>query len=72
MYRDFVKTEDLWIAIPDLGSPALSLLMFNYLSYYTISIILLFRWKNQTKSLREKKQALLLVISMTASIILFN
>ena len=72
VYRDFIKTEDLWIAIPDLGSPDLSLLMLNYISYYTISIILLFRWKNQTKSLREKKQALFLVISMMASIILFN
>ncbi len=72
VYRDFVKTGNLWTAVPDLGSPALLLLMLNYLSYYVISMILMLRWRKNTGSKREKKQALLLVISMMASIVLFN
>jgi DNA-binding CsgD family transcriptional regulator len=62
----------MWIGLPDFGSPTLLLLMINYLSYYAASAVLLLLWNKRTKIRREKKQALVLTLSMAASIFLFN
>ena len=35
----FIRTDTIWIALPDFGSPTLLLLMINYLSYYVISAV---------------------------------
>ena len=72
VYRDFIRTDTIWIGLPDFGSPTLLLLMINYLSYYVLSAVLLLSWRKRTRSNREKKQALVLTLSMAASIFLFN
>lgn len=72
VFQDFVRSGDFWTAIPDFGSVTLPLLMVNYISYYLVAAGLILGWRKRTTKNREKKQALIIMVSILSTIVLFN
>ncbi|MGV7930502.1 MAG: LuxR C-terminal-related transcriptional regulator [Spirochaetota bacterium] len=72
IFSDFVRDGVFWIGVPAFDLWLFYVFMANYLLYYIISVVILLRWRAQTESRREKKQALLVALSITFTILLYN
>ncbi|MBP7603060.1 MAG: PAS domain-containing protein [Spirochaetes bacterium] len=72
IFSDFIREGSFWIGVPAFELPLFYIFMANYLVYYITAIVILLRWRSRTDSRREKKQALLVALSITFTILLYN
>jgi hypothetical protein len=68
--KDFVQTPLGWVEVGAAESVWLWLHTFNYSACVLIGCVLVFQWGKQSKILREKKQARIIVGTMLTSFIL--
>jgi hypothetical protein len=56
VFSDIYRYGEYRLMVPDYGKASFYLLMVNYLSYYIISLLLLYKNSKKTKSIRLKKK----------------
>ncbi len=72
VFKDFVRYHDYWIGINGFDNIINIIFMINYLIYYTASIILLVLWYRESSVRKKKMQALILILSISITVFLFN
>lgn len=72
VFQDFIFDNSIWIGKPNFNSILFKILVFQYVTYYILSFIILIRWGLRTQLKRDKRNAFTLAISMGITIILFN
>lgn len=72
VFREFIQTENAWLGVADYGSLSFTLLIINYVTYYVAAAYLLIRWRRRAETIRRKRQALVILVSILSTILLFN
>jgi DNA-binding CsgD family transcriptional regulator len=72
VFVDIYRSEKFWEMVPDYQSVAFYLLIANYLSYYLLSIALLYVSIKKTEFIRIRKQSRLILIAIIITITSYN
>ncbi len=72
VFSGFEKHHGFWIGKTDYGSLSFYLLLLQIHCYYGFCYYLLLRWRKETVSLREKKQAEIILVALAATVLLYN
>jgi len=72
VFSDIYKSGNYWILVPDYNSFTFYMLMVNYLSYYIISLVILYLYMKRTKSYRLRQQSRLIFIAIIITITSYN
>jgi DNA-binding CsgD family transcriptional regulator len=72
VFSDFIKGSYFWTALPDYNSFAFYVFMASYLSYYLISLVMLFLFMRKVKRVRLKKQSRVIFYSILITIASYN
>ncbi len=72
VFSDIYRSGKYWIMVPDYNSITFYLLITNYLSYYLLSLVMLYRNIKQTKSLRIRSQSRIIFAAVILTITSYN
>lgn len=72
VFSDIYRYGEYWVMVPDYEAPDFYLLMINYLSYYSISLLLLHKKSKNTKSLRIRSKSRLIFAAILVTIASYN
>ncbi|TAL39796.1 MAG: hypothetical protein EPN93_00700 [Spirochaetes bacterium] len=72
VFANFYREGRYWIAVPDYFSTAFYCLMANYLSYYAVSLAMLYLNMRKTSSRRVRAQSRIIFFSILATILSYN
>jgi len=72
VFDEFIKVDGIWMGLPAYGDPVFYLIIAHYSSYYLIVLILLFRRIRMVSITREKRQGIIILVSILITEILFN
>ncbi|MBN2545465.1 MAG: hypothetical protein JXB50_06695, partial [Spirochaetes bacterium] len=72
VFIDYEKIGNYWVCTPNLSSPILLLFMINYLLYYLLCTVFLFFYRKKNINKRIKKQSLIIIFSIIATIFCYN
>jgi DNA-binding CsgD family transcriptional regulator/PAS domain-containing protein len=72
VFSDIYQLGDYWVMVPDYQSTAFYLFMANYLTFYLISLALLYRAIKKTGSNRIRSQSRIIFIAIIITIASYN
>ena len=72
VFSDIYRYGEYWLMVPDYGTASFYLLMVNYLSYYIISLQLLYRKSKKTESVRVRSQSRIIFAAILLTIASYN
>ncbi len=72
VFSDIYRYGEYWLMVPDYEAPSFYLLMVNYLSYYIISLLLLYKKAKNAKSLRIRSKSRLIFAAIIITIASYN
>jgi DNA-binding CsgD family transcriptional regulator len=72
VFIDIYKQGKYWVMVPDYSSVTFYMLVVNYLSYYIISLVILFFFIRKTVSFRLKRQSRIIFIAIIITITSYN
>jgi DNA-binding CsgD family transcriptional regulator len=72
VFSDIYKSGNYWVMVPDYNSLNFYLLMVNYLSYYIISLVILYFFMRKTESFRIRRQSRLIFVAILITISSYN
>jgi DNA-binding CsgD family transcriptional regulator len=72
VFSDIYRYGEYWLMVPDYEAPSFYLLMVNYLSYYIISLILLYKNIKNTKSFRMRSKSRIIFAAIIVTIASYN
>ena len=72
VFETFFRLDTSWVGIPAYSDPYFYLILVHYLSYYSVAIALLLRFRS-TQSVRWKRRQVTMVVgSIAVTVLLFN
>jgi len=72
VFTDIYKSGEYWVLLPNYSSKLFLIFMINYLSYYLVSLFLLYKFNKKTKSIRLKKQSKIIFLGILVTITSYN
>lgn len=72
VFSDIYRYGEYWLMVPDYEAPSFYLLMINYLSYYIVSLLLLYKKFKNTKSLRIRSKSRIIFAALLVTIASYN
>lgn len=72
VFSDIYRSGNYWVMVPDYRSASFYLFMFNYLSYYCMSLLLLYIKIKKTASARVRGQSRVIMAALVITIASYN